>query len=105
MTRIRMISAITMMIFGFICCHKEDNNGYQSHGKITGPDIRMCACCGGWYIEIDSTTYEFDSLPDKTINLQKDTFPIFVKLNWQLSGKIACPSKRIIIQKIAKEKE
>lgn len=92
-----------LLLLGLSYCHKEDNNGYKSHGKITGPDIRLCACCGGWYIDIDSTTYEFDSLPDKTINLQKDTFPIYVKLDWKLSDKIACPNRRITIQKIIKE--
>ena len=95
---------IGLIIIGFVCCRKVNNNDYQSIGKITGPDIRMCACCGGWYIQIDGVTYEFDSIPmNSNIDLQKDTFPILVKLDWQLSNQIACPDKRIIIKRITKE--
>lgn len=94
---------ICIIILGFICCN-QDNNNFSSKGKITGPDIRMCACCGGWYIQIDSLTYEFDTLPDNSnINLQKETFPVFVKLDWQLSIKGGCPENRITIQRIMKE--
>ena len=104
MRRFKIISVVGILIFGLICCHKEDNKSYASQGKITGPDVRMCACCGGWYIEIDNLTYEFDSIPAGSgINLQKDSFPILVKLDWQLSDKIGCPLKKITIQRIRKE--
>jgi len=95
-----------MIMLGIICCHKEDNYNYKSNGKITGADSRMCPspCCGGWFIEIDSLTYEFDSIPNNSnINLQKDSFPIFVKLDWKLSDKMDCPNKRIEILKIASQ--
>lgn len=95
---------ICLFILGFTGCNQEINKDYKSQGKITGPDIRMCACCGGWYIQIDNLTYEFDSLPDNSnINLQTETFPVFVKLDWQLSDKGGCPDKRITIQRIVKE--
>jgi hypothetical protein len=77
----------------------------MSMGKITGPDPRMCPspCCGGWFIQIDGLTYEFDSIPaNSDIDLQKDPFPILVKLDWKLSDKLSCPDKRIIIQRIKK---
>jgi len=94
---------ICIIILGFICCN-QDNSNFSSKGIITGPDIRMCACCGGWYIQIDSVTYEFDTLPvNSDIDLQKETFPFFVKLDWQLSDKGACPDKRITVQRIIKE--
>lgn len=95
---------VIFIILGIISCHKDNDGDYKSHGKILGPDYRMCACCGGFYIQIDSLTYEFDSIPaNSNINLQKDTFPISVKLDWQLSDKPACPDTRISIQKIMKE--
>jgi hypothetical protein len=98
------LTIICIIIFGFINCHKDNNTDYKSHGKILGPDYRTCACCSGYYIQIDSLTYEFDSIPtNSNIYLQKDTFPINVKLDWQLSNKIACPDKRITIQRIIKE--
>jgi hypothetical protein len=97
---------ICLFFFGLISCQKEESHEYKSTGTITGPDLRMCPspCCGGWFIKIDGTTYEFDSLPDaSSINLEKETFPLEVRLDWQLSNTIDCPNKRISIQRIAKE--
>ena len=95
---------ICIIIGGFMSCNQENSKDFISNGIITGPDIRMCACCGGWYIQIDGIIYEFDSLPDNSsIDLQKETFPVFVKLDWKLSDKGACPSNRITIQRIIKE--
>ena len=55
-------------------------------------------------IQIDNVTYEFDTLPaGSTIDLQKETFPIMVKLDWQLSTKSACPDKKIDILRIVKQ--
>jgi|WetSurSiteA1Bulk_404760.scaffolds.fasta_scaffold40537_2 hypothetical protein len=100
----KIAASICIIIFGLICCHKEDTGEYKSAGKIIGPDYRMCSCCGGWYIEIDSVIYEFDTLPDNSdINLQEESFPLPVKLDWQISDKAACPDKRIIIQRIKKK--
>ena len=95
---------LTIIITFSLAFCKRENNDYLSDGIILGPDIRMCICCGGWYIEIGSATYEFDSLPDASnINLQQETFPVRVKLGWQLSDKAACPDKRIMINWIRKE--
>jgi hypothetical protein len=101
----KILLVTCLIIFGFLCCHKENNYHYKSVGTITGQDLRMCPspCCSGWFIEIESLTYEFDSLPSSSnINLEKETFPLVVKLDWQLSNIIECPNKRITIQKIAK---
>jgi len=101
----KTVLGICLIIFGFISCHKESYQ-YKSTGTITGQDFRMCPspCCSGWFIIIDTLTYEFDSLPgNSNIYLEKETFPLAVKLDWQLSNIIDCPNKRITIQKIAKE--
>jgi hypothetical protein len=99
----RFVLVSCLIIFSFLCCHKEASIDYRSTGKIIGPDYRMCACCGGWYIQIDSLTYEFDLLPgNSNIDLEKDTFPILVKLDWELSSKAACSDKRITIQRISR---
>jgi hypothetical protein len=83
-------------------CGKEGKD-YKSEGIILGPDIRACICCGGWFIKIDTTTYEFNSLPDNSgIDLQKESFPLKVRLDWTLSEG-ACPNNRIDIQRIEKE--
>ncbi|MGD0581483.1 MAG: hypothetical protein ABR974_00905 [Bacteroidales bacterium] len=95
-----------LITVGVYFCQKENSYKYESIGTITGQDARMCPspCCGGWFIIIDSLTYEFDSLPDNSnIDLAKEKLPLEVKLDWQLLNIIGCPDKRITIQKIAKE--
>ena len=102
----KTVLGICLFVFGFTCCHKENSYHYKSTGTITGQDLRDCPsiCCSGWIIKIDSLTYEFDTLPiNSNINQEKETFPLAVKLDWQLSNTIECPNKRITIQKIAKE--
>ena len=102
--KVKVIVVIIAVFITFLCCQKEDSHIYKSDGIITGPDIRMCACCGGYYIQIDSVTYEFNSLPDNSnIDLQTESFPISVKLDWQLANLTGCPDAKIIIQRIRKE--
>jgi hypothetical protein len=100
----KVIVLICTVFITFFCCQKEDSHIYKSDGIITGPDIRMCACCGGYYIQIESVIYEFNSLPDNSnIDLQTESFPLFVKLDWQLANLTGCPDTKIIIQRIKKE--
>lgn len=100
----KIIAGICAIFLVILCCHKESSADFKSSGKITGPDYRMCACCGGWYIQIDSTTYEFDTLPHNSgINLETESFPLLVKLDWQLTNAAYCPYGRITIQRIKKE--
>jgi hypothetical protein len=75
------IMLIIILTGVLIACEKEEK--YQSSGIITGPDIRACICCGGYFIEIDNSTYNFDTLPaSSAINLETETFPITVNLDW-----------------------
>ena len=95
-----------MLIIGIIvtlvCSNMADNIHYKSSGVIIGADPRMCICCGGWKIIIDSLTYNFDSIPSSSnFILQKETFPITVKLDWEF--KNAGCSNWITIQRITKE--
>ena len=93
--------AILLVVSLFLtnCRHNPDDI-YQSTGVITGPDYRMCACCGGYFITIDTNTYDFDTVPSNSgINLQQDTFPIDVELDWQMNTVTACTG-RIVINRI-----
>ncbi len=95
------VSILLSWIFFFVsCCTSETEFG--SRGIITGPDLRMCACCGGWMIQIDSGTYVFDSLPvGSAIILEKESFPLAVWLDWHLKPN-GCPVNRIIVERIRK---
>jgi hypothetical protein len=91
------------IVIGLAGCQNKNGSDYQSSGKITGPDLRMCICCGGWQIVIDNETYNFDTLTAESgIDLQKETFPVFVKLDWKMRSSSGC-LKWIDIQKIKKE--
>ena len=103
----KIVITFCIIISGLYNCREDNDNhkDYKSTGKIIGPDLRMCPsiCCGGYNIQINNLLYKFESIPNNSnINLQKDTFPIFVKLDWQLSQKYeGC--QVITIQRITKE--
>ena len=92
---------LIFLIFIMIACTKE-NIDYKSVGTITGDDLSMCACCGGWIIIINDGRYLIDSMPKNSgLNLSPETFPITVKLDWQLLNN--CGSfNRISVQRIKK---
>jgi hypothetical protein len=91
-----------LLLFIMIACNKE-NDDYKSTGTITGYDLRMCVCCGGWIIIIDDGQYLIDSIPDNSdIDLTKATFPLKVKLDWQLITNGCSSFNRIRVQRIKK---
>lgn len=100
--KIKELVLVILMLTGIlISCKKEE--GYKSTGIITGPDIRECICCGGYFIEIGDSTYNFDTLPvSSAITLETETFPINVKLDWSFDRE--CSGIRYInISKIEKQ--
>jgi hypothetical protein len=68
-------------------CEKSDN--YMADAIITGVDMRACACCGGFMITFDGETHPYTGdykLVDNNADLgvtSTDTFPIYVKVDWQ----------------------
>jgi hypothetical protein len=103
MTTGKIIGIFTLFI-ALLCCKKESPQDFKSSGVITGPDYRACVCCGGFFIQIDTITYEFNTLPaGSDINLQTETFPIAVKLDWKFPENSACPNNRIEILRIKRQ--
>jgi hypothetical protein len=93
---------IILLVFIIVACNKENSN-YRSVGTITGFDMTLCGCCGGWIINIDDSRYLIDSIPDDSkINLATETFPITVKLDWQLVNNGCSAFNRITVQRIIK---
>lgn len=75
----------------------------MNQAKILEPDYRMCVCCGGWFIKIDNDTLRFYELPsDCNIDLNTETLPIEVELNWE-KDKNDCLGDEIIIDAIRKK--
>ncbi len=93
---------LIFFVFIMIACTKE-NSDYQSVGTITGIDGTMCGCCGGWIIIINDGRYLIDSMPkNSNIDLATETFPITVKLDWQLVNNGCSAFGRIAVQRIKK---
>ncbi len=88
----------TLFIFS---CEKEK---FQSSGTITAPDMRMCPCCGGYFINIEGTQYNFDkaTLPDN-FTFDDNQLPLDVELNWKLKTDGCIDYNWIEISKIRKK--
>ena len=68
-----------------ISCEDEVSFKNSDIGSITGQDFRLCACCGGWFIEIEGETLRIPVLPEDTdleLNGRTD-FPILVQVVWE----------------------
>ena len=90
---------ILILLIIIASCSSEDDL-FRSSGKITDIDVRECACCGGYFIEIENITYRFYNLPDNSkLNLENPTFPIYVNLDW-IKDPNACLGDEIIVLNI-----
>ena len=51
---------------------------------ITKADLRECACCGGWFIEIGDTGYRFYEVPENSeVVVTMEKLPMEVALKWE----------------------
>jgi hypothetical protein len=84
----------------FLRCEKIK---FENTGVITGADMAMCACCGGYFIDIDGISYRFEKseLP-VNFTFKDPELPLKVKLNWELKSEICKGSNWIKISDIRK---
>lgn len=63
-------------------CEKDK---YKDTGTITGQDLTLCACCGGYFIEINGTQYRLNKndLPGNFTFIDTQ-LPLHVELDWTL---------------------
>jgi hypothetical protein len=97
----KVIRALIFVLILFACTREDD---YMSEGTITGVDYTMCACCGGWFITIDSLQYRIVSIPETSgLDLNNATFPLAVYLDWKPEAS-GCGEvfKRITVSRIKK---
>jgi len=83
-----------------ISCEKTK---YESTGTITGADMAMCACCGGYFITIEGIVYRFEKseLP-VNFTFNDDQIPLQVELDWELKTQSCAGFNWIKISKIRK---
>lgn len=86
-------------------CNNDDDTPpitYESTATITHLDLTLCACCGGWVINIEGEDPEkrFTNLPEGSdIDLATANLPISVNLNWSASNEYC--GNGILIEDIA----
>jgi len=85
----KKILLATIIVLSILAACKKIENPPQddgfSNGVITGEDLKMCSCCGGFYINIDTARYRFYGIPDSLhFSLQNAVYPIPVKLKWKM---------------------
>jgi len=88
----------TAVVFAMmmLCGCTKDSHGLQE-GMITGPDLRECVCCGGWFILVEGSRYRFYEVPETSnIDLQNESFPLRVELRWKQDPQ-ACTGDEILI--------
>lgn len=77
-----------MLIFTTIIMSCEKTK-YENTGTITGADMALCACCGGYFIEIEGARYRFEKSELPNFTFDDKQLPMKVELNWELK-KEAC---------------
>ena len=97
------ITSLTILVTGCTKSHKTTAT-YMNTATITGPDLGMTVCSGGYFISIDGITAvsRFSTLPSGSgIDLTTATFPLHVKLNWHHPAGDPSPCNIIIVDEIA----
>jgi len=65
-------------------CDDEEPEYCSDEGLLLGADPRDCACCGGWFIEIEGDTLRANALPEEFINsFDYSDLPLPVLLEWE----------------------
>jgi len=86
-----------------IAACEDDTNPYESEGIITGFDPRLCPspCCGGFFIEIEGTSYLAGELPSDNLDITSETLPLPVYLDWEIiEDNFDCGIERIFVSAI-----
>ena len=101
--KIKMLTLFFALGCIALSCKNDDDSPtqFESTAIISGLDLTLCACCGGWIINIDQeeSARRFSELPQNaTIDLENSTFPITVQLNWEASDEYC--GNGIIIESI-----
>ena len=71
----------------FSACEEDEptkDSGYcNTEASLIGPDYRLCACCGGWFIQIEGETYRALTLPEEFTNsLALYSLPLDIYVEW-----------------------
>ena len=85
-----------LVLFSMFFSACEEQSTFESEGLITGYDLSMCACCGGYIIVIDGETYRIWEFIDEA-NFVFDDLPQPINLNWSFRVP-SCASDYIVVE-------
>lgn len=96
-----MKRAFYILLFCSLLIMSCEKTKYESSGTINGIDMTMCACCGGYLIDIEGTRYRFEKseLPSG-FTFNDNQIPLQVELNWELKSASCTSYNWIKILKI-----
>ena len=85
----------------FMACSGEDERAQpRDRGVIIGEDVRLCACCGGWFIDIGESRYRFQRIPEfNDVSLLPEHFPMAVFVSWAPDPE-ACLGDEIVLESL-----
>ncbi|MDX1941752.1 MAG: hypothetical protein SFU99_14425 [Saprospiraceae bacterium] len=97
-----LLLAFTVILLTF-SCHDAERD-FRSEGLITGPDARLCVCCGGWFIQIEGEPYRayLSAEQFRTLNIDLSELPLPVRLDWELQSQ-PCLGDEIIVTRIERQ--
>jgi len=94
MKRAIVVIALMFVFLFNTSCRKEQP--YMNNAIITGADARMCPCCGGLMITFNGETRPYTGdykLIENSSDLgitAKDSFPMYVKIDWKVDSTKTC---------------
>jgi len=103
MKQLIIITLVFLCIAATSCTKHGSATSYAATGVITGQDLTMCACCGGYILKINgsSTAYRFWYFPSGS-TIDSTHFPINVALNYTDVSTLCTGSHLVSIQSMKK---
>jgi hypothetical protein len=81
---------LMLAITAILSCKKEDQHQYMNNAQIIGYDLRLCVCCGGYQVTIDSVAnpnggsfFLVGQFPSSFHLGENPRYPIPVKIDWE----------------------
>jgi hypothetical protein len=92
---------IVLLLFAMLTVFGCEKTEYKNTGTIIGADMTLCACCGGYFIDIEGTQYRFqkEELPGN-FNFNDNQLPLSVELNWERKTETCVDFRWIAISEI-----
>ena len=91
-----VLSSITVLLLFMTACLKKDVVP-ETDAAIIGYDMRLCACCGGWWFDIQGDTLRAMDLPvDFAAEIDQNAFPMPVKISWDRENLSSCLQDELV---------